>query len=151
MRKCERLKKITWEHLQTLEMAKNIGVWSNLTDTSELQFAIDHVRLFFKTDLNTHFQHEEDTIFAILMNHFDEYTDIVFTLRHEHEVIRRLIYELSVESAPENLARLAVILIDHTQIEERHLFPLVENLFSKDQLDLVVGKYNHLHAAAIVA
>ena len=50
-----------------------------------------------------------------------------------------LMPKLHVASAREDLAEFATMLKNHTRMEERELFPLIESLFSEAQLEAVLN------------
>ncbi len=139
MKRAEQLQKISREHHVSLVMAKKIAeVASNGTD-EELLEAIKTVTEYYENDLEEHFQHEEHTIFAPIFKEYKEHVEISKDLLKEHGFIRMLIPRLRLETAREDLADFALVLKNHTRIEERELFPIVEAMFTDEQLDAVLN------------
>jgi hypothetical protein len=90
-------------------------------------------------ELEAHLQHEEQTILGPLVALHPEHLSLCIRLGQEHGYIRTLVEEMVHGSVRANLADFARVLIDHTLLEDEHLFPLVESLFSPAQLDVIAG------------
>ncbi|MEE9326972.1 MAG: hemerythrin domain-containing protein [Cocleimonas sp.] len=139
MKRIEQLQNLSREHHVSLVMAKNIAEIASQGSDEELINAIDTVKKYYDDELEVHFQHEERTIFSIIFSDYKEHIGIATTLLKEHGAIRALIPNLRLETARKDLAVFALILKNHTRVEERELFPLVETLFSRKQLDDVLS------------
>jgi hemerythrin-like domain-containing protein len=139
MKRAEQLQKISREHHVSLVMAKRMTeIASNGTD-EELLEAIKTVTDYYENELEEHFQHEEHTIFAPIFKEYKEHVEISKVLLKEHGFIRMLIPRLTLETAREDLAEFALVLKNHTRIEERELFPIIESIFTEEQLDAVLN------------
>ena len=139
MKRAEQLQKISREHHASLVMAKRVTeIASNGTD-EELLEAIKTVTDYYENELEEHFQHEEHTIFAPIFKEYKEHVEISKVLLKEHGFIRMLIPRLTLETAREDLAEFALVLKNHTRVEERELFLIVESLFTEEQLDAVLN------------
>jgi hemerythrin-like domain-containing protein len=55
----------------------------------------------------------------------------------EHQLIREFILGLDKEANKDIFASLATLLSDHIRFEERQLFAYLEQILSKDQLDVI--------------
>jgi len=139
MKRAEQLIKLSREHHGSLSMAKKISnIAANGTD-EELLEAIEIVKEYNKSELEEHFQHEERTIFALIFSDYKEHIGIATVLLKEHGYIRQLIPRMTLETAKEDLAEFGKMLKEHTRLEERELFPLIEELFSKEQMDAILN------------
>jgi len=139
MKRAEQLQKLSREHHGSLVMAKKIAeIAENGTD-ADLIAAIETVTKYNEDELEEHFQHEERTIFSLIFSDYKEHVGIATVLLKEHGFIRQLIPKLSPENARENLAEFARVLKEHTRMEERELFPIIESLFSDEQLDAILN------------
>ena len=139
MKRAEQLQELSREHHGSLVMAKNIiDVVENGTDDDLLK-AIEMVTKYYDDELEVHFQHEEHTIFAPIFKHYQEYIEVSKVLLKEHGYMRLLIPKLKIETAREDLANFAVVLKNHTRVEERELFPVIEKSFTDEQLDAVLN------------
>ncbi len=139
MKRAEQLQKLSREHHDTLVMVKNIiEVVENGTEADLLK-AIETATKFYDDELEVHFQHEEHTIFAPIFKEYKEYIEVSKGLLKEHGYIRLLIPTLKIESAREDLAKFALVLKNHTRVEEQELFPIIEKLFTDEQLDAVLN------------
>ncbi|KAG1682730.1 hypothetical protein GQR58_010525 [Nymphon striatum] len=101
----------------------------------ELLEVIETIKSYYDDELEEHFQHEERTIFAPIFQQYREHIGMATTLLKEHGFIRLLIPKLTLETARIDLAEFAEVLKNHTRMEERELFPVIETLFSDEQLD----------------
>ena len=139
MKRAEQLQDLSREHHDSLVMAKRIAEVAEGGDDTEILEAIETVKNYYETELEVHFQHEERTIFAPIFKEYREHTGIATQLLKEHGAMRMLMPKLHVASAREDLAEFATMLKNHTRMEERELFPIVESNFSDEQLDAVLN------------
>ena len=139
MKRIEQLVKLSREHHGSLVMAKKISnIAENGTD-EELLEAIETIKKYNDSELEEHFQHEERTIFTPIFDHYKEHIGIATILLKEHGYIRRMIPNLTLETAKEDLAVFGKMLKEHTRMEERELFPVIEELFTEEQLDAILS------------
>lgn len=139
MKRAEQLQDLSREHHDSLVMAKRISEVVESGSDAEILAAIDTVKNYYENELEVHFQHEERTIFAPIFKEYQEHIGIATQLLKEHGAMRMLMPKLHVASAREDLAEFAVLLKNHTRMEERELFPIVESTFTDEQLDVVLN------------
>lgn len=139
MKRAEQLQKLSREHHGSLVMAKRIARITEEGSEQELIEAIETIKKYYDSELEEHFQHEERTIFSPIFEHYKEHIPIATTLLKEHGYIRMLIPRLSAETARKELADFALVLKNHTRMEERELFPIVETLFTEEELDAILN------------
>ncbi len=139
MKRCEQLRKLSREHRGSLSMALKISKIAKKGLESELLEGINTVQHYYNSELELHFQHEEQTIFATIFKHYKEHRGVATTLLQEHGYLRVLIQRLTLETAQKELADFAQILKEHTRVEERELFPIIQNLFTDEQLEAVLN------------
>lgn len=139
MKRVAQLQDLSREHHASLVMAKKIAEVAVQGTKAELLEAILTVKEYYEDELEEHFQHEERTIFAPIYKEYQEHIGLATSLLKEHGFIRMLVPALKPESAREDLAEFAKVLKNHTRVEERELFPLVESLFSDNQLNAVLN------------
>ena len=138
MKRAEQLQKLSREHHASLVMAKK---YSDLAETgSEADFveAIKELHEYNDKDLELHFQHEERTIFAVIFKKYQEHIPLAAPLLKEHGLIRLLILQVTPESAKEDFSVFGDLLRDHTRVEERELFPIIEKVFSDEELNAIL-------------
>ncbi len=137
MKRHENLQKLSREHHGSLSMAKKIAAIAETGDQQALIQAIETVRDYYDTELEAHFQHEEQTLFAPIFKHYREYIDLAKPLLKEHGFLRILVQRITPETAREDLRDFATILAAHTRVEERQLFPVIEKHFTEEQFKAV--------------
>jgi len=133
------LQKLSREHHDSLVMAQKILRTVKDADQDELNQMIDIIREYYENELEAHFQHEEQAIFATLFKHYRQHIDLATVLLKEHGYLRILVQRIKPDTARADLQDFATVLKNHTRIEERELFPLIEELFSEDQFNAVVN------------
>jgi len=138
MKRAAQLLHISKEHHDSIQMAENILKVIETGTDDELLTEIEKVQKYYDEHLETHFQHEERTIFAPIYKQYTEHVPLAMPLLKEHGAIRMLIPNLALENAKEGLAMFAETLLSHTRIEELELFPIIEEVFTKEQLDAVL-------------
>ncbi len=139
MKRIEQLQKLSKEHHGSLVMAKKIASMVEEGDDSTLLDAIEIIKKYYDDELETHFQHEERTIFKPIFSHHKEHMGIATTLLKEHGFIRLLIPKMTLQTAKQDLGQFAEVLKNHTRMEERELFPIIETLFTDEELDAVLN------------
>ena len=139
MKRAEQLQKLSREHHGSLVMAKNIAEIAENGSDADLLEAIKTVSEYYDDELELHFQHEERTIFSLIFGQYKEHIGLATTLLKEHGLIRMLIPKITAETARKDLAEFALVLKNHTRMEERELFPIIEQLFSDEQLDAILN------------
>jgi hemerythrin-like domain-containing protein len=139
MKRAEQLQKLSREHHGSLVMAKNIAEIAENGSEADLLDALKTVTQYYDDELELHFQHEERTIFSLIFEQYKEHIGIATILLKEHGLIRMLIPKLTPETAREDLAKFALVLKNHTRMEERELFPIIEELFNDEQLDAILN------------
>ncbi|MCU7798643.1 MAG: hemerythrin domain-containing protein [gamma proteobacterium symbiont of Lucinoma myriamae] len=137
-KRCQQLQKLSQEHNDCIPFAEKIAQIAEHGDSSQLLKGIELVQKYNETELEAHLKHEEQTIFAILVQHHREHLELCISLGREHGFIRTLVEAMTLETAQQDLADLAHILKHHTLEEEMKLFPVVESLFTEEQLDAVL-------------
>ncbi len=138
MKRAEQLQDLSREHHQSLVMAKRIAEVAENGSDEELLAAIEKVKDYYETELEIHFQHEERTVFAPIYKEYKEHIGLASGLLKEHGAIRLLIPTLNLDNARDGLAGFAEVLKNHTRVEERELFPIIEELFTEEQLNAVL-------------
>ena len=139
MKRIEQLQKLSREHHGSLVMAKKLIEVAEQGDKEALVKAIDTLKTYNEDELEVHFQHEERTIFSVIFNHYPEHIELATTLLKEHGLMRRMIPMITPETAKKDLADFGLILKNHTRVEERELFPIIETLFTDEELDAILS------------
>lgn len=139
MDRCEQLQKLSREHQDSLIMAEKIAVIAKSSNQNLLMEGIDILKKYNETELEVHLQHEERTIFMTMMEHYREYSELCISLGKEHGFMRSIVEEITPETAKKDLAGFANVLKQHSIREENELFPIIESVFTQEQLDEVLN------------
>jgi hemerythrin-like domain-containing protein len=92
-----------------------------------------YVLWYWQSHIKPHFYQEE----KILLPYLPPNQELARRLKTEHEQIREMILSLDQEGEKSILPALAKFLDDHIRFEERELFGYLEQILSKDQLDVI--------------
>ncbi len=139
MKRAEQLQKLSREHHNSLSMALNISrVAKNGTEEERIA-AIETIKDYYNNELEEHFQHEEQTIFSLIFKQYREHIKMATVLLKEHGFLRILVQRIKPETAEKDLADFAEVLKNHTRMEERELFPVIESLFTDAEMDAVLN------------
>lgn len=107
-----------------------------------LRFNVDLERIrkyilwYWQNHIKPHFYQEE----KILQPYIPASNELLQRMMKEHEQIREFILNLDDEADKTIFASLANLLNDHIRFEERQLFAYLEQILSKDQLDMIFTK-----------
>jgi quercetin dioxygenase-like cupin family protein len=94
---------------------------------------------FYDADTIGHFRDEEERLFPLVVDHAEEVDDLLVRVLLEHQRIhsltRRLELEVAGGAAGGTLMReLGDLLVAHVRLEERQLFPMIEETISDEAL-----------------
>lgn len=93
-----------------------------------------------------HFQSEEEILLPAYAGHGDPGHPLVVRVLVDHVDIRHRAQELERRSgpAPEMLRQLGSRLAEHVRLEERELFPLIEDALPAEELEAVASRLAEL-------
>ncbi|CAA6828135.1 MAG: Unknown protein [uncultured Thiotrichaceae bacterium] len=134
----EQLAKLSQEHEASLVLAKALLEVAERADEQELLATIDKLKTYNDEELELHFQHEERTVFAPIFKEHREHIPFATALLKDHGEMRRLIPNLHIGAAREQIHYFAELLRKHTLQEEQELFPLIAEQFTDEQLAAIV-------------
>jgi len=138
-RRAEQLRKLTEEHNDCISFADELVRVAEEGSESEVVAGITKAELYNRMELEEHLQHEEQTILAPLVQEYPEHMPLCIRIGQEHGSLRMQVERLGPQTSREDLARFGRLLKSHTLLEEYELFPLIEKVFTQEQLDLVTG------------
>lgn len=126
----------TQDHQSSVLFARQI---LKALNEKPLQLAklITQTQQYYVTELEPHFQHEEQTVFAPLYKKYRQQLDVATLLLKEHGHMRMLAKTLGQSNAQSSLKVFAELLISHTQLEDTTLLPSIQTLFSQEELQAV--------------
>jgi hemerythrin-like domain-containing protein len=137
--RCRQLQRLTEEHQGVMVLSDTLSCLAMDGDETGLAEGLRRVQEYYEEELEAHLQHEEQTIFRTLMQYGREHFPLCVRLGTEHGILRTLATNLHPETARRDLADFARVLREHTEAEEAELFPLVESLFTTEELDAVMA------------
>jgi hemerythrin-like domain-containing protein len=133
------LQKLYREHEDALAFADRItGLAAEGTEQA-LAEGMRLVQDYYQSEMEAHLQQEEQTLFAPLLQYDRENITLCMRLGKEHGLLRTLVANLRPETAQRDLQAFGEVLREHTLAEEQQLLPLVESLFTTEQLDRVMN------------
>ena len=149
MKRHSSLVPLSHHHHHALVEARRLGRAADGTDTARRKAAADFVR-FFSTETVSHFREEEEQLFPALVGQegADERLLVQALLEHQsiHALVGRLVHALAVDGVDASAMReLAELLEAHVRLEERELFPLIEQVVPPEvlsELDLETSRNN---------
>lgn len=93
--------------------------------------AVEHFLGFFRTDTIRHFREEEEQLFPALADQEGAARELLVQALLEHQRIHALVGKLEREADAELMRDLAGLLEQHVRLEERRLFPLIQQTFTQ--------------------
>lgn len=126
------LQPLSRDHHQALAIALRL-VRSNVDTAPSVR---DAFLRYWLSDGREHFRAEEEILLPTFANHADPQHPLVTRVLHDHLLIRRhaIRIERGLEEPLWRLRELGVLMSDHVRLEERELFPLVEEHVPPDEL-----------------
>lgn len=92
---------------------------------------------FWRTDGEAHFRLEEDVLLPAYALHGDPRHPAIVQMLIDHMMIRRDAVLIATGRPTDIMHRLGANLRAHVRLEERQVFPLIEETLSEDELDAV--------------
>ena len=132
------MQKLKREHAECLVFAEKIIEIAEKGSDGAVAEAVEKVAMYNAEELEPHLQHEEQAILRALVEQHREHLQLCITIGREHGQLRTLAEHMDPRTARADLAEFGRLLRDHTQLEDRELFPLVERLFSPEQMAEIV-------------
>jgi hemerythrin-like domain-containing protein len=133
------LQKLHREHEAALVLAERITALADEgTDASRAE-GVRLVREYYERELEGHLQHEEQTLFAPLLQHDKANFPLCMRLGKEHGLLRSIATGIRAETAADDLAVFARVLKEHTVFEEEEFLPLVASLLTPEQIAAVTN------------
>ena len=132
MKRTEELASLSREHHESLKLAKRCLDTVAQADDKRIESLCREIADSFDATWDRHFHNEEATIFAVTDTLDGKIRELGEQLVAEHERMRELAKEMTSGDCS-RLQEFGELLRDHTRLEERELFPLVEASFTPEQ------------------
>ena len=137
MKRITQLQPLSSEHHQSLRLAKKCkDILAKETDEVIKAFSLQ-LKDEFDTQWDKHFRTEEKTIFSVAEAKGKEISEICQQLKKEHQTMEKMVESISAGDY-QLLHEFGQLLHDHTRLEERQLFPMVEDMFTQEELDNIL-------------
>ncbi|HID45027.1 MAG TPA: hemerythrin domain-containing protein [Chromatiaceae bacterium] len=136
MKRQQELISLSREHHQSLRLAKQCLDTAATGDEAKCIALCEHIASIFDQEWDRHFLNEEKSIFNITATLSGKIHELGKQLVDEHNKMRAMAAQMHPGDCGK-LADFGALLKDHTRLEERELFPLVEAQFSAEQLQLI--------------
>jgi len=136
MKRHPELISLSQEHHQSLRLAKQCLDTAASGDEEKCKALCDHILGIFDAEWDRHFRNEEKTIFDITATLQGKIRELGVQLVDEHEQMRAMAKDMQ-QGDCSKLAAFGELLKSHTRLEERELFPLVEEQFTRGQLEKI--------------
>jgi quercetin dioxygenase-like cupin family protein/iron-sulfur cluster repair protein YtfE (RIC family) len=126
---------LSHDHHHALVEARRLRRAADGPDEERRRAATSFLR-FFSTETIRHFREEEERLFPILADH-EEARELLVRALLEHQRIHALVTNLDRARDPtsSSMRELADTLEAHVRLEERQLFPLIEQVVGEEALD----------------
>ena len=150
MKRIEQLRPLTMEHHLSLVLANKAIKTAKNGHEVEIRALCQQIANEFDLRWEAHFIKEELSIFSVfedkyrasLVSDTPDDADLTKLLREQHNQMRTMSAEMH-DGRIDQLAAFGRLLKDHTRLEERRLFPLISDLFTTQELDLVAINTAH--------
>lgn len=137
---------LSHDHHHALVEARRLGRGADGEDSERRAVTAGFLR-FFSTETVRHFREEEERLFPALVGGNGAGSDLLVQALLEHQRIHALVGRLerglaAGEADAATMRELAELLVAHVRLEERRLFPLIEEVVSEEalsRLDLVTA------------
>lgn len=132
MKRSDALASLSRDHHHALVVSQKL----RRADAATAREAADTFLTFWNDQGQRHFRLEEDVLFPGYATHGDAYHPLMLAALGDHVEIRSRAQQLAAAAAPEvaALQELGERLGEHVRLEERQLFPLIEETMPANEL-----------------
>ncbi|MCK5813365.1 MAG: hemerythrin domain-containing protein [Cocleimonas sp.] len=150
MNRIEQLRPLSMEHHLSLVLANKAIKTAKNGNEIEINALCQQIADEFDSRWKAHFIKEELSIFVLceekyrssLATESPDDANLTDLLREQHNQMWTMSAEM-YDGRTDQLAEFGRLLRDHTRLEERRLFPLVSDLFTTQELDLIASTTAH--------
>lgn len=145
MKRASALQPLSHDHHQALFVAQKLR---RATEETAIE-ARDQLLAYWHNHGAQHFRREEEELLPAYAGHGDPGHPLVVQVLVDHVEIRRRARDLEQDGAPsvKTLRKLGVRLSDHVRLEERELFPLIEETVPVAELELLAARLASVESA----
>lgn len=146
MKRATELKKFSEDHHHGLVHARRLKMAATSAEASTAQDAARDFLAYWQVETSAHFRQEEEVLLPVLVRHGgDLHQDSIVQMLSEHAEIRALVMDLSDGVAsenirPETLQSIGDRLEEHIRLEERVIYPMIEETLPKTGLEEVSSR-----------
>jgi iron-sulfur cluster repair protein YtfE (RIC family) len=123
-RRNERLIPLTHDHHHVLAMVRRTR--ADLSAEARVSKALDELVEFYETEMISHFREEEEQIFPLLVDAQGHIPDELAKAMTQHLHVHALVKQLKRLPSRSALEELLNLIDNHVRLEEKKLFPLIE-------------------------
>jgi len=138
MKRVEQLQPLSRDHHQSLLLAQQALKISSADNAQDIAHLCQQIVVDYPHTWKIHFAIEEQSIFAVLINqtvHF-EAAQLCRQLEKEHRLMDAYCEQMKAGDYS-CLHDFGHLLKQHTRMEERQLFPILETIFNTHELDSI--------------
>ena len=146
MKRSEALASLSRDHHQALVVAQKLR---RATDATAPDARETFLAYWARHD-RRHFRLEEELLFPAYAGYGDPHDPRVLRALGEHAMIRHRADALAATptAMPATLEQLGTELAAHVRLEEREVFPMIERVMPRDELDALAHKLDAAEATA---
>jgi len=146
MKSKKSLQSISHDHFHGMMVAQIIKKDSTVANDllKNLNEKVKYTIHFFDQELANHFYLEEQVLQPLTKGISKEIDELLLTMLNEHKYIERLVNSLKDKTDLENkLDLIAKAIESHIQLEERILFPKIQEALTAPELESLAVKLNN--------
>lgn len=137
MKRHDALIQLSHEHHHGLVWARKFYDLPESATESEQQELLAEFFPVWREEINPHFHKEEEILLPLFDVDADPDVQCIHDMLQQHIHIRRDVLLLELEPSLEVIHRLGKALKEHIRLEEREVFPLVEEKASTETLNTI--------------
>ena len=146
MKRHEGLFPLSHHHHHALVISKDLKDIGTSKGEKTYKIVLRELVEFWEKDGNEHFRDEEEVLIPLYLRFESEpYVDLVKKVLYQHAEIRGLITAIrnNQQADHEQLNLLGHLLDEHIRLEERELFPVIEEAVPEKYLYQASGKFHN--------
>ena len=128
---------LTHDHHHVLAAARRAGEAARSGDETQVRDQAASFLELYRSEILLHFREEEEVVFPLLLDRYEMPPELLIKVLSEHEVIHNRMHHLATEPSAELLKEVSELFQAHIRLEEKQVFPLVEEAVPAADLDRI--------------
>jgi len=142
MQRHEALAGLSEEHHHGLVWSRRLRKLTSRDTEQSLREVIDQFLQVWEQEINPHFRREEEILLPVFARTDMYWAESIREMLRQHVLLRRDVWLIKEDPQPHIIQRIGDLLQEHIRLEEREVFPLIQQ-HAEEHLLARIGELLH--------